>query len=171
MEMGGLARQRRYLMTFGLMVLMAASFYTLGLMVGRTYAVRPDTSESGQASATGASDVRGQLTFYDAVNQDQPAKPPVDQVPAPAATSLPEKPPVEIHLTVQVAASINRQDAETVQARLEEKHYQARILEPSGGPPDYFRVVIGRFSDREQASRMQARLRNDGFNGFVKILP
>lgn len=171
MEIGGLARQRRYLVTFGLMILMVASFYTLGLMVGRTYAIRLDVSEPGQTPATSTSDVRGQLTFYDTVNQDQPVKPPVDQVPAPATAISPEKPPVEIYLTVQVAASTNRQDAETVQAKLEEKHYQARILDPSGGPPAYFRVVIGQFTDREQASRMQARLRNDGFNGFVKTLP
>ena len=68
---------------------------------------------------------------------------------------------------VQVAATKQRSEADTIARRLVNKGYPAFVTTPPSGPQMY-RVRVGKYPDRKEADRIATRLqREEQFKPWV----
>jgi cell division septation protein DedD len=97
--------------------------------------------------------------------------------PAPAAPEEKPSPPpapaaggVQQGITLQVVASRSKQDADHVVNILKEKGYPVFLVTPefAHSGDDYFRVQVGPFKSHDEAVKVRDRLKQDGFNPFIK---
>lgn len=81
---------------------------------------------------------------------------------APAATA-----PDSSVYRVQVFAGV-KADAESLASALQQRGYPVRVVPPSAGETDLFRVQVGPYLTRAEAQAMRARLTADGYQAIVK---
>jgi cell division septation protein DedD len=62
---------------------------------------------------------------------------------------------------VQLVAVRERSEADAIAKRLVSKGYQAYVLVPQPGRPPVYRVQVGRFKNRSEASKVASRLKRD----------
>ena len=73
---------------------------------------------------------------------------------------------VDLHsgkFTFQIGAFVNRENAERLTAKLNEKYKNAHITVYDRGDQIFYRVRVGEFSTLEQAASQEAVLRRDGY--------
>ena len=98
--------------------------------------------------------------------------------PAPARAAEPEPPPVPSPAAqgakpgmyaVQVQALRDRDAAAQVVQRLRIKGYPAFVVAPTAGTPtQLFRIQVGRYNDRAEAEKVEARLKKEEqFDTFI----
>jgi len=88
------------------------------------------------------------------------AKPPTPPAPPSAARSETEPPPSGTY-TVQVLATRNRAEAESMVAGLKRRGYGAFVMVVEDADVRWYRVRIGRYEDLESAQSMADRCRRD----------
>ena len=80
-----------------------------------------------------------------------------------AARAAPPAPPASVTsgdgFVVQVAALRDRTEADSLVRRLSGKGYSAFVVNPVPGKPPVYKVQVGRFADRGEATRVSARLK------------
>jgi cell division septation protein DedD len=183
----------RLLGIFFALVLVCALFfgfgYTLGRSTGTAQAATieaagvtiPTTTDAGAAKPSAATECTGSdcagaaqqdLTFYKAVEQKdaQPAltkpveetAPPVEQTKSVTVTT----PKTPAGFVVQVAALTKQDDADAMVKALRRKNYPVFVMNAPGDR--YYRVQVGPYPTRSEASMMQDRLRHDGYKAIVK---
>jgi serine/threonine protein kinase len=70
--------------------------------------------------------------------------------------------------TIQVGAFGTEVAARRVLMQLSDKRYSGRIVPPGAGANGLFRVLVGGFSSKNEASQFQTRLKADGFPTLIK---
>jgi len=72
--------------------------------------------------------------------------------------------------TVQVAALSNRQDAESLASVLKTRGYTAFLMTPeqAGAHDKFFRVAVGPFRSKDDATKAVGKLGDEGFKPFIK---
>ncbi|MDA2934432.1 protein kinase [Acidobacteria bacterium AH-259-D05] len=86
-------------------------------------------------------------------------------------TEPPTRPPgssLSDAYAVQVGAFGTEVAARKALSQLSAKGFSGRIEPPQGGADRYYRVLVGDFTSRDEASQFQTRLKADGFATFVK---
>ncbi len=170
---------------FGLVVL-CAIFFALGYSLGKNSSPavaaadqpaptsssspsKPHSSNGTAAAPAPAPSTSNELTFYKAVQQNEPtpslapAPPPEAPAPKPAA----EKARLSSGYTVQIAAVTRQEDAQALVGALRKKNYPVFIA--SNNPGDkLYHVQVGPFSQISDAEAMRSRLSNDGYNPILK---
>jgi cell division septation protein DedD len=144
-----------------------------------TAAVRP--SPAAATSGTDGAPIASQetVTYPDRLEAPNPPpetlrdekEPPVERQPAPpppearaARTSSPAGPasnePKGNGFVVQVAATRERGEADTIAKRLAAKGYPSFVTTPSGAA-HVFRVRVGKYADRHEAESVASRLQRE----------
>ena len=124
------------------------------------------TSTSGKPNALSVTAVKPAASPVPAAKTaTQTVTPPSTKPAAPraAATSTPAasaQKPTGAGYVVQVVATRERAEAETIARRLTAKGYSAFVTTPANGPT-LFRVRVGTFADRRQADSAAARLKRE----------
>lgn len=100
-----------------------------------------------------------------AAKADTAAKPAppaaAQQSPAPAAADVPTSGRAGAWV-VQVIATRDRSMATSIVKRLRGKEYPAFLVNPASGPgPGYYKVHVGRYSDRGEAERVSQRIKKE----------
>jgi cell division septation protein DedD len=97
--------------------------------------------------------------------EEKPVETPARPEPArpePARAAAPA-PPASVTsgdgFVVQVAALRDRTEADALVRRLSGKGYSAFVVNPVPGKPPVYKVQVGRFADRGEATRVSARLK------------
>ncbi len=74
-------------------------------------------------------------------------------------------------ISIQVAASHARQDAEALVDVLKARGYPVFVMTPENAHAndDLFRVQVGPFASRDEAERIRQKLVQEGFKPFVRI--
>jgi len=86
---------------------------------------------------------------------------------APAKTPAPAAEPTGSGFVVQVAATRQRSEADSIARRLTGKGYPAFVTTPSSGPT-MFRVRVGKYQDRREAETVASRLeREEQFKPWI----
>jgi cell division septation protein DedD len=122
----------------------------------------PGTSESPSPSS------QENLTYPDRLGA-QSAPPETLKEPAPAEPATTDESPARTGesratassgegFVVQVAASRERSEAETIAGRLVAKGYPAFVMAPTPGAARFYRVRVGAFKDRREAESVANRL-------------
>jgi cell division septation protein DedD len=83
---------------------------------------------------------------------------PASSIPSRAGESLAPPSPSGDGFVVQVAASRERSEAETIASRLVTRGYSAYVMPPAPGAPRFYRVRVGTFKDRREAESVANRL-------------
>lgn len=71
--------------------------------------------------------------------------------------------------TIQVGSFSTREHASDLKRRLDTKYQDVRIEPVQVSGDSYYRVRVGRYSDRDDAERTASKLRRDGHRGRVII--
>ena len=95
-----------------------------------------------------------------AVAESKPAAPPAANRSKAAAPAMPTE-PAGSGFSIQVAAIGERDEADSIVTRLVGKGYPAYVVAPAKGAPGVFRVRVGKFKDRAEASATAARLQKE----------
>jgi cell division septation protein DedD len=133
------------------------------------------------APAAEAPPVPGEGGFHGSLTADTPADEKLAAAPAPREARAAEETPVERParpeparaaapappasvtsgdgFVVQVAALRDRTEADALVRRLSGKGYSAFVVNPVPGKPPVYKVQVGRFADRGEATRISARLK------------
>lgn len=142
-------------------------------------ASKPDCATPGACPETAPKSTSDELTFYKAVEQNQP-KAKLEPAAPPAAarvtTRTLESKPVtpEMHrpamhgtgYMVQVAAVSKQEDAEALAQALRKKSYPVVTIR---GPNDkFYHVQVGPFADMKDAEATRNKLIGDGYNPILK---
>ena len=90
--------------------------------------------------------------------------------PKPATPPAPVGGEVAQGVTLQVVALRNKQDAEHVVDILKGKGYPVFLVTPefAHAGDDFFRVQVGPFKYHEDAVKVRDRLKQDGFNPYIR---
>jgi DedD protein len=142
-------------------------------------ASKPDCATPGACPETAPKSTSDELTFYKAVEQNQPKaklEPPAPPVAARVTTRTVESKPIapEVHrpamlgtgYMVQVAAVSKREDAEALAQALRKKSYPVITIR---GPNDrFYHVQVGPFADMKDAEATRNKLIGDGYNPILK---
>jgi len=89
----------------------------------------------------------------------EPARPaPASAAAVPVAATTE---PAGTGFTIQVAALLERDEADTIVKRLAGKGYPAYVLAPVRGAPAVYRVRVGKFKERREADTVAARLQKE----------
>jgi cell division protein FtsN len=90
---------------------------------------------------------------------------PSEPTPPPPARAAAAAPPASVTsgdgFVVQVAALRDRSEADALVRRLAGKGYSAFVVNPVPGKPPVYKVQVGRFTDRGEATRISARLKSE----------
>ncbi|HSA91882.1 MAG TPA: SPOR domain-containing protein [Terriglobales bacterium] len=185
----------RLLGIFFALVLVCALFFGFGYTLGRStgtaqaatleaagVTVPPTTDATGAGKPSAANECTGSdcagtaqqdLTFYKAVEQKdaQPAlTKPVAEKPQPTVeptkSATVTTPKMPAGFVVQVAALTKQDDADAMVKALRRKNYPVFVMNAPGDR--YYRVQVGPYPTRSDASVMQDRLRHDGYKAIVK---
>ena len=142
--------------------------------------VKPDCASGGECPPdNGARSSSDELTFYKAVEQNEPkaklespAKPPAPQASTRTIESKPTTPeatkPVSLSVgyLVQVAAVTKQDDADALVNALRKKNYP--VLTTNGPTDKFYHVQVGPFRDVREAESMRSKLTGDGYNPILK---
>jgi cell division protein FtsN len=142
-------------------------------------ATKPDCATPGACPETAPKSTTDDLTFYKAVEQNQPKaklEPPAPPVAARVTTRTVESKPVTPEgrrpgmlgtgYMVQVAAVRKQEDAESLAQALRKKSYPVVII---SGPNDkFYHVQVGPFVDMKDAEATRNKLIGDGYNPILK---
>lgn len=174
------------------LVALCAVFFSLGYVVGYNERasnpplvaehVAPPTENvpalpppGSRSAATSSSEARQAGTKEEAA-QAQSSSPSADTgVPASSAPAF-SKPPgpastaAGAGITIQVAASHARQDAEALARILKGRGYPVFIVTPEDARAgdSLFRVQVGPYPSREDAEKVRQKLVDEGFRPFIK---
>ena len=140
-------------------------------------ASKPDCATPGACPETAPKSTTEDLTFYKAVEQNQPKaklEPPAPPVAARVTTRPAESKPSATRRTamagsgymVQVAAVKKQEDAEALAQALRKKNYP--VLTISGPNDKFFHVQVGPFADFKDAEATRNKLIGDGYNPILK---
>ena len=120
-----------------------------------------DVAEVPVASSVAAVSPPAEREFGDEVKAAPEAKvPPVAEQLLPESQT-PREPPVAVPYTVQVLATRNLGEAESLVASLKRRGMGAFVATVDGSAGKWYRVRIGRFDDVRSAQRMADRCRRD----------
>jgi cell division septation protein DedD len=146
----------------------------------------PVPASATSAPAAEAPPVPGEGGFHGALTAETPADEKLAAAPAPREARAAEEKPVEAParpeparpeparaaapappasvtsgdgFVVQVAALRDRTEADALVRRLSGKGYSAFVVNPVPGKPPVYKVQVGRFADRGEATRVSARLK------------
>ncbi len=184
---------------YGTILVCALVFFLLGVYVGSRMASDRPRPAAASTAQQPVDDPRPQLDFYEelmpregdpqgtgeATSED--ASGPAPQEPADA--QQPDTPAVETPVegaasepspapapgpdvyTIQVAAFKTAPEARQVLIRLQAKGYDAKLVEPTQADPQFYRVWVGGFDRRAEATKLEARLKADDFPTYLKKVP
>ncbi len=166
------------LLIFGGIVVLCSIFFILGMLVGRAQVETVVQAASGPAeTGSGETDPdEFDLTFYESVEQEQP--PQLEVAPTVAAPTDPEPrreaapfepPAVDAHITLQIAALSNAEQAAKLLEEIRGKGFEkAFIFGPAPGDTSgLHRIQVGPFTEAE-AALVQSRLEAEGYEPIVK---
>jgi DedD protein len=142
-------------------------------------ASKPDCATPGACPETAPKPTTEELTFYKAVEQNQPKaklEPPAPPVAARVSTRTVESKPVTPEMRrptrlgsgymVQVAAVNKQEDAEALAQALRKKRYPVITI---NGPNDrFYHVQVGPFADWKDAEATRSKLIGDGYSPILK---
>jgi cell division septation protein DedD len=148
---------------------------------GATGQSDPVPAPASSAPAAEAPPVPGEGGYHGALTAETPADEKLAAAPAPREARAAEDKPVETParpeparaaapappasvtsgdgFVVQVAALRDRTEADALVRRLSGKGYSAFVVNPVPGKPPVYKVQVGRFADRGEATRVSARLK------------
>jgi cell division septation protein DedD len=87
---------------------------------------------------------------------------------APAPVTAPAPPGSHDGFSIQVAAVLERSEADRIVARLVNEGYSGYAIRGQGSAANYFRVRVGAFKDRQAAEEVAARLqRSEGVKPWI----
>lgn len=143
-------------------------------------AVKPDCATSGACSPEStAKSTSDELTFYKAVEQNEPkaklepaASPPVttktvESKPAPVPAPEMTKPvALGTGYMVQVAAVTKHDDADALVNALRKKNYP--VITTNGPADKFYHVQVGPFPDLKEAEATRSKLIGDGYSPILK---
>lgn len=162
--------------------------FGLGVIIGMWYQanehITPDADTAGErlAQERATEDVEPEVTFYSTlVNTSEAAPAPLPASPSKPGVSAVQKTPIKLpvhstalpvsrvserlsqpaapHYSVQVGSFRAAEQAEKLQKRLIQKGYDARVrLFMVPGQGAWYRVRVGRFSERTAAEKVARRL-------------
>jgi cell division protein FtsN len=123
----------------------------------------PGTSESpspsSQENLTYPERLGAQSAPPETLKEPAPAEPaPIHASPARPDESRTAPAASTDGFVVQVAASRERSEAETIAGRLVAKGYPAYVVTPAAGAARFYRVRVGTFKDRREAESVASRL-------------
>lgn len=181
---------------FGL-VIVCALFFSLGYSLGRRSvpeplttatapgaeakssaartdtASKPDCATPGACPDTAPKSTAEDLTFYKAVEQNQPkAKLEQPAPPVAARVTTQSRPETRRPSTlgtgymIQVAAVSKHEDAEALAQALRKKRYP--VVTISGPNDKFYHVQVGPFVDMKDAETTRNKLIGDGYNPILK---
>ena len=141
--------------------------------------IKPDCATPGACPETTPKSTTDELTFYKAVEQNEPKaklEPPATPAAARATTRAAEPKPAspESHrptmlgagYMVQVAAVSKQDDAEALVQALRKKSYP--VITTSGPNDKFYHVQVGPFADMKIAEATRSKLIGDGYNPILK---
>lgn len=141
--------------------------------------LKPDCSTPGACPETAPKSTTDELTFYKAVEQNEPKaklEPPAPPAVARVTTRTVESKPVtpEMHRSgmlgtgymVQVAAVSKQEDAQALVQALRKKRYP--VVSISGPTDRFYHVQVGPFVDMKDAETTRNKLIGDGYNPILK---
>ena len=138
-------------------------------------ASKPDCATPGACPETTPKSTTEDLTFYKAVEQNQPKaklEPPAPPVAARVTTPKPVRPEAHRPATlstgfmVQVAAVGKQEDAEALAQALRKKSYP--VVTISGPNDKFYHVQVGPFANMKDAEATRNKLIGDGYNPILK---
>lgn len=141
-------------------------------------ATKPDCATPGACAEAAPKTSSDELTFYKAVEQNEPkaklepaAEPPSAPVAGTTAEAkpavLPEMPGrVGSGYIVQVAAVTKQEDADALVNALRKKSYP--VISTSSLNDKLYHVQVGPFADLKEAETTRAKLISDGYNPMLK---
>jgi cell division septation protein DedD len=148
------------LMVFAGIVVLCSIFFVLGMLVGRTQALKiamVEAAEAAERTEGRPASVQPELTFGDAVESS-----PAETAKAPAA-------PAANVINYQIGALSRASDAEKLLGELKEKGFRAFILTPAAGDANpLFRVQVGPFADEQEAELVRRQLESEKYEPIVK---
>jgi cell division septation protein DedD len=101
-----------------------------------------------------------------------PSSAKAEREPEPGAVATPPAGAGEVGIgfTVQIAASRTKQDAEALVKILEGRGYPVFLVAPeyAHANDNLYRVQVGPFTSREDAEKVRAKLKQEGFKPFVR---
>jgi len=184
----------RLLGLFFALVIVCALFFSLGFSLGRRSG--PDSVEAAASAApANLSETRpsasrreplpkepevapkaagDELTFYKAVEQNEPKAKLEKPAPVQVTTRTVESRPIApgrstssaVGYMVQVAAVSKQDDADALVHALRRKSYP--VMSISGSGDKLYHVQVGPFGDLKDAEATRAKLIGDGYNPIVK---
>jgi len=142
-------------------------------------ASKPDCATPGACPETAPKSTTDELTFYKAVERNQPKaklEPPAPPVAARVTTRTVESKPIPPEVRrpsalgtgymVQVAAVKKQEDAEALAQALRKKNYPVITI---NGPNDkFYHVQVGPFAGMKDAEATRNKLIGDGYNPILK---
>lgn len=134
-------------------------------------ASKPDCATPGACPETAPKSTPEDLTFYKAVEQNQP-KAKLEQPAPPARVTNQSKPETRRLSTlgtgymIQVAAVSKKEDAEALAQALRRKSYP--VVTISGPNDKFYHVQVGPFVDMKNAETTRNKLIGDGYNPILK---
>ena len=201
----GLGTGRLLGLFFGL-VIVCALFFSLGFSLGRRSepvaaasttipaivgaeakpsparaesTIKPDCATPGACPETAPKSTSDELTFYKAVEQNEPkakleppAPPAAARVTTRAVESKPATPEMQrsgmlgAGYMVQVAAVSKQDDAEALVQALRKKSYP--VITTSGPTDRFYHVQVGPFAEMKDAEATRSKLIGDGYNPILK---
>jgi DedD protein len=134
-------------------------------------APKPDCATPGACAEAAPKSSSDELTFYKAVEQNEPkaklepaADPPVTGKIAEATPEMPGR--LGSGYIVQVAAVTKQDDADALVNALRKKSYP--VISTSSLNDKLYHVQVGPFADLKEAETTRAKLISDGYNPILK---
>ena len=140
---------------------------------------KPDCATPGACPETAPKSTPDELTFYKAVEQNEPKaklEPPAPPAAARVTTRTAESKPATPEMRrsgmlgtgymVQVAAVSKQDDAEALVHALRKKSYP--VITTSGPNDKFYHVQVGPIAEMKQAEATRSKLIGDGYNPILK---
>jgi cell division protein FtsN len=164
------------LFVFGGIVFLCATFFVLGMLVGRSHEQKYAGGNGADAKKAQASTSAPDFTV-DELRKDSASVPtivvPPEELEAPEDPSVadPEEPiPAETSVNIQVGAFLKRSAAEKLVKDLSKLGFKALIIPPSATDksPLYYRVQVGPYEDAPDADSARQKLESAGYHPRIK---
>ncbi len=151
--------------------------------VGAPSAIPPTVNPPAESSGSQGAPANALATDTTVVEQPAAAPPPAREPKSSGAASAgaareggrvekaaPANGAVGVGMTVQVAASRARQDAEALVRILKDRGYPVFLVTPeyAHANDNLYRVQVGPFRTREDAEKVRKQLTEEGFKPFIK---
>jgi cell division protein FtsN len=167
------------LFVFGGIVFLCATFFVLGMLVGRSQGQKYASANAADTTKTQTAADKPDFDTLTELKKDEPPAPvlvaPPNEDPAPSETQAPDtqrdKDPVVTHSTVniQVGAMAQHSAAVKLVSEMKKLGFKALILPPSANDKDaYYRVQVGPFEDAPEAESARQKLQSAGYRAIIK---